>query len=77
MAQRPDGWLFTRRSETCDLRVLGLFKRAFYAWRRDWDEAHLINAVGDIHADDPAFGYRLARPFPAGLDHCPPRSCDD
>jgi putative transposase len=66
---------------TC--RVLGFSRQAFYAWRsdpvpqRDWDEAHLINAVGDIHADDPAFGYRLARPFPAGLDHCPPRSCDD
>ena len=26
---------------------------------RDWDEAHLINAAFDAHADDPAFGYRL------------------
>jgi putative transposase len=48
---------------TC--RVLGFSKQAFYAWRaapvsrRDWDEAHLINAAVDIHADDPAFGYRL------------------
>ena len=47
---------------TC--RVLGFSKQAFYAWRqdplsqRDWDEAHLINAALDIHADDPAFGYR-------------------
>ena len=61
---------------TC--RVLGFSKQAFYAWRhnpvrqRDWDEAHLINAAVDIHADDPAFGYRfiadelLARGISAG-----------
>jgi transposase InsO family protein len=48
---------------TC--RVLGFSKQAFYAWRadpvprRDQDEAHLINAALDIHADDPAFGYRF------------------
>jgi transposase InsO family protein len=48
---------------TC--RVLGFSKQAFYAWRqnpvsqRDWDEAHLINAAIDVHADDPAFGYRF------------------
>lgn len=48
---------------TC--RVLGFSKQAFYAWRqnpvpqRDWDDAHLINAALDIHADDPAFGYRF------------------
>jgi putative transposase len=48
---------------TC--RVLGFSTQAFYAWRknpvpqRDWDEAHLINAAVDIHADDPAFGYRF------------------
>ena len=48
---------------TC--RVLGFSKQAFYSWRanpvsqRDWDEAHLINAATDIHADDPAFGYRF------------------
>jgi putative transposase len=48
---------------TC--RVLGFSKQAFYAWRnnpvsrRDWDEAHLINAALDIHADDPGFGYRF------------------
>jgi transposase InsO family protein len=48
---------------TC--RVLGFSKQAFYAWRqnpvseRDWDDAHLINAAGDIHRDDPAFGYRF------------------
>jgi putative transposase len=55
---------------TC--RVLGFSKQAFYAWKkdpvcqRDWDEAHLINAAADIHADDPAFGYRfIADELPA------------
>jgi hypothetical protein len=48
---------------TC--RVLGLSPQAFYKWcanpisQRDWDDAHLINAAYDIHADDPAFGYRF------------------
>jgi putative transposase len=48
---------------TC--RALGFSKQAFYAWkrnpvsRRDWDDAHLINAALDIHHDDPAFGYRF------------------
>jgi putative transposase len=48
---------------TC--RVLGFSKQAFYAWckqpvsDRDWADAHLINAAYDIHADDPAFGYRF------------------
>jgi putative transposase len=48
---------------TC--RVLGFSKQAFYQWRknpvtsRDWADAHLINAARDIHADDPAFGYRF------------------
>jgi hypothetical protein len=60
---------------TC--RVLGFSKQAFYAWRqnpvsqRDWDEAHLINAAADIHADDPAFGYRfIADELPAPVDEC-------
>ena len=55
---------------TC--RVPGFSRQAFYAWRhnpvrqRDWDEAHLINAAVDIHADDPAFGYRfIADELPA------------
>jgi len=48
---------------TC--RVLGFSKQAFYAWRqnpvsrRDWDDAHLINAAIDVHRDDPVFGYRF------------------
>jgi putative transposase len=47
---------------TC--RVLGFSTQA-YKWlaapgsQRDWDDAHLINAAYDIHADDPAFGYRF------------------
>jgi putative transposase len=52
-------------SVTVTCRVLGFSTQAFYSWRadpvwqRDWDEAHLINAALDIHADDPAFGYRF------------------
>jgi len=48
---------------TC--RVLGFSAQAFYAWRkrpvcrRDYDDAHLINAALDIHHDDPGFGYRF------------------
>ena len=34
--------------------------------RRDWDDAHLINAALDIHGDDPALGYRfIAHEVPA------------
>ncbi len=48
---------------TC--RVLKFAKQPYYRWlqapvsRRDWDDAHLINAAIDVHADDPAFGYRF------------------
>jgi len=48
---------------TC--RVLGFTTQAFYKWRanpvsnRDWDDAHLVDAAREIHADDPAFGYRF------------------
>lgn len=48
---------------TC--RVLEFSKQGYYRWRanpvteRDWVDAHLVNAALDIHADDPAFGYRL------------------
>lgn len=50
---------------TVTCRVLGFSTQAFYKWRkapvsqRDWGDAHLINAARDIHADDPAFGYRF------------------
>lgn len=46
-------------------RVLGFTPQAFYKWRArpysdaEWDDAHLVNAIVDIHADDPEFGYRF------------------
>jgi transposase InsO family protein len=52
-----------RVSTTC--RVLGFSPQAFYKWRsrpcsdRDWDDAHLVNEMLDIHHDDPEFGYRF------------------
>jgi transposase InsO family protein len=45
--------------------VLGISRQAYYQWcaapvsQRDWDDAHLINAALEIHADDPADGYRF------------------
>jgi transposase InsO family protein len=45
--------------------VLGFSTQAFYKWQakpicdRDWDDAHLINVIVDIHEDDPEFGYRF------------------
>ncbi len=48
---------------TC--RVLGFTPQAFYKWRarpvprRDWDDAHLVDAARDLHDDDPVFGYRF------------------
>ena len=46
-------------------RVLGVSRQAYYQWlacpvsQRDWDDAHLINAAIDLHAEDPGLGYRL------------------
>ena len=45
--------------------VLGFSPQAFYKWRsrpcsdRDWADAHTTNAIVDVHADDPEFGYRF------------------
>jgi putative transposase len=45
--------------------VLGFSTQAFYKWRaqpcsdRDLDDAHVTNAIVDVHADDPEFGYRF------------------
>ena len=45
--------------------VLGFSAQAFYTWQarpcsdRDWEDAHLVNAMVDVHADDPEFGYRF------------------
>lgn len=50
---------------TVTCRVLGFSTQAFNKWRRspvslrDWENAHLTNAALDVHADDPAFGYRF------------------
>jgi transposase InsO family protein len=46
-------------------RVLKFSQQGYYRWRanpvteRDWADAHLVNAALDIHADEPAFGYRF------------------
>ncbi len=45
--------------------ILGFSTQGFYKWlaqpvsKRDWDDAHLLNAIIDIHRDDPEFGYRF------------------
>jgi putative transposase len=52
-----------RVSTSC--RVLGFSTQAFYKWCKqpwsnsEWDDAHLINELFDLHADDPEFGYRF------------------
>jgi len=52
-----------RVSTSC--RVLGFSTQAFYKWRKqpysdaEWDDAHLLNELVDLHADDPEFGYRF------------------
>ena len=48
---------------TC--RVLKLARQPYYRWLanpvtdREWEQAHLANALFDTHRDDPEFGYRL------------------
>jgi transposase InsO family protein len=45
--------------------VLGFSAQAFYKWcsdpvsQRDYDDAHLVDAIRDVHSDDPEFGYRF------------------
>jgi transposase InsO family protein len=45
--------------------VLGFSAQAFYRWcsdpvsQRDYDDAHLVDAIRDVHSDDPEFGYRF------------------
>jgi len=45
--------------------VLGFSSQAFYKWQadpvcqRDVEDAHLVNAIRDVHEDDPEFGYRF------------------
>ncbi len=46
-------------------RVLGLTTQGYYKWlkdpvsRREWDDAHVIDALLGIHEDDPTLGYRF------------------
>ena len=46
-------------------RVLGRSTQGYYQWlrdpvsQRDWDDAHLIDVLREIHADDPTLGYRF------------------
>lgn len=59
----PEARLRVPVAVTC--RVLGFSRQAFYLWcahpisDRDREEAHLVNAAFDVHAEDPTFGYRL------------------
>ena len=59
--------------------VLGFSAQAFYKWQarpvcgRDWDDAHLTNAIVDVQADDPEFGYRFIADELAGAGH---RACE-
>ena len=46
-------------------RVLGLTTAGYYKWlkepvsQRDWDDAHLIDVLYDLHEDDATLGYRF------------------
>jgi putative transposase len=46
-------------------RVLKVSRQAYYQWlvepvsQRDFDDAHAINALREIHEDDPTLGYRF------------------
>ena len=50
---------------TVACRVLGLSTQGYYKWlkepvcQRDWDDAHVINTLHDLHDDDPTLGYRF------------------
>ena len=45
------------------LRVLGLSRQGYYKWladpvcQRDWDDAHLLDVVLEIHEVDATLGY--------------------
>jgi putative transposase len=46
-------------------RVLNLSTQGYYKWlkdpvsQRDWDDAHLIDVLYDVHEDEPTLGYRF------------------
>ena len=50
---------------TVTCRVLQFSPQGYYQWlkkpcsKRDYDNAHLTNALLDLHRDDPTFGYRF------------------
>jgi putative transposase len=50
---------------TVTCRVLRFTPQAYHKWKanpvtdRDWSDAQLVDRARDIHADDPAFGYRF------------------
>ena len=50
---------------TVTCRVLQFSPQGYYQWlkkpcsKRDYDNAHLTNALIDLHRDDPTFGYRF------------------
>jgi putative transposase len=50
---------------TVACRVLGLSTQGYYKWvkdpvsQRDWDDAHVIDVLHEIHHDDPTLGYRF------------------
>jgi hypothetical protein len=47
------------------LRVLGLSRQGYYDWlsdpvsQRDWDDAHVIDKLYDLHNEDATLGYRF------------------
>lgn len=55
--------------------VLGFSPQAFYKWRarpvcdRDRTDAYLTNAIVDVHAEDPEFGYRFVADELAAAGH--------
>ena len=50
---------------TVTYRVVKLTRAPYYQWLaspvtdREWEQAHIANALFDAHRDDPEFGYRL------------------
>jgi putative transposase len=50
---------------TVTCRVLKIARQPYYRWLaapvtdREWNDAHLANALFDAHCDDPEFGYRF------------------
>ncbi len=64
-AAGPPGSIRIRVPVAVACRVLGLTTQGYYKWlkdpvtQRDWDDAHAIDALLNIHVDDPTLGYRF------------------